>query len=45
MLLKLMRVKFGKMKYGRGKPVNGLWVFSGIERALNKFFFIKWLNY
>ena len=30
---------FGKMKYGRGRPVNGKWVFGGIERGSNKCFF------
>ena len=31
--------KFGKMKYGKGKHVNGQWVFGGIERATDKCFF------
>ncbi|GFU84135.1 mitotic-spindle organizing protein 2A [Trichonephila clavipes] len=30
---------FGKMKYGKGKPVNGQWVFGGVERNSNKCFF------
>ena len=30
---------FGKMKYGRGRPVNGKWVFGGIEKGSNKCFF------
>ncbi|GFX94773.1 hypothetical protein TNCV_1636351 [Trichonephila clavipes] len=29
--------KFGKMKYGKGKPVDGKWVFGGIERGTNRF--------
>ena len=28
--------KFGKMKYGRGKPVDGQWVFGLIERSTDK---------
>ena len=31
--------KFGKMKYRGGKPVNGQWVFRGIERGTHKCFF------
>lgn len=31
--------KFGKMKYGRGKPVKGEWVFGGVERESGKCFF------
>ncbi|GFU02129.1 mitotic-spindle organizing protein 2A [Trichonephila clavipes] len=31
--------KFGKMKYGKGKPVDGKWVFGGIERGTNRCFF------
>ncbi|GFU38829.1 mitotic-spindle organizing protein 2A [Trichonephila clavipes] len=31
--------KFGKMKYGKGRPVNGKWVFGGTERNSNKCFF------
>ena len=27
---------FGKMKYGRKRPVNGKWVFGGVERGSNK---------
>ncbi|GFT71115.1 mitotic-spindle organizing protein 2A [Trichonephila clavipes] len=30
---------FGKMKYGKGKNVNGQWVFGGVERNSNKCFF------
>ncbi|GFV16652.1 mitotic-spindle organizing protein 2A [Trichonephila clavipes] len=30
---------FGKMKYGKGKPANGQWVFGGVERNSNKCFF------
>lgn len=30
---------FGKMKYGRGRPVNGKWVFGGVERGSSKCFF------
>ncbi|GFY02371.1 putative isxo2-like transposase domain protein [Trichonephila clavipes] len=30
---------FGKMKYGKGKPVNGQWVFGGVEMNSNKCFF------
>ncbi|GFT12165.1 DDE_Tnp_IS1595 domain-containing protein [Trichonephila clavipes] len=34
---------FGKMKYGRGKPKNGQWVFGGVERnSINVF--LKWLQ-
>ncbi|GFS91600.1 uncharacterized protein TNCV_1140051 [Trichonephila clavipes] len=33
---------FGKMKNGRGKPVNGQWVFGGVERNSNKCF-LEWL--
>ncbi|GFW18360.1 putative isxo2-like transposase domain protein [Trichonephila clavipes] len=29
---------FGKMKYGKGKPVNGQWVLGGVERNSNKCF-------
>ncbi|GFW45406.1 DDE_Tnp_IS1595 domain-containing protein [Trichonephila clavipes] len=36
--------KFGKMKYGKGKPVDGKWVFGGIERGTNRCFFFEWLN-
>ncbi|GFU96196.1 mitotic-spindle organizing protein 2A [Trichonephila clavipes] len=31
--------KFGKMKYGKRRPVNGKWVFGGTERNSNKCFF------
>lgn len=31
--------KFGKRKYHRGKRVDGVWVFGGIERASKKCFF------
>ncbi|GFX32412.1 mitotic-spindle organizing protein 2A [Trichonephila clavipes] len=31
--------KFGKMKYGKGRPVNGKWVFGGTERNSSKCFF------
>ncbi|GFW41375.1 DDE_Tnp_IS1595 domain-containing protein [Trichonephila clavipes] len=31
--------KFGKMKYGKGRPVKGKWVFGGTERNSNKYFF------
>ena len=31
--------KFGKMKYGRGRPVDGQWVFGGIERGMDRCFF------
>ncbi|GFW53335.1 putative transposase-like protein [Trichonephila clavipes] len=31
--------KFGKMKYGRGRPMKGKWVFGGTEGNSNKFFF------
>lgn len=31
--------KFGKMEYGRGRPVTGQWVFGGIERGTDKSFF------
>ncbi|GFX70925.1 putative isxo2-like transposase domain protein [Trichonephila clavipes] len=30
---------FGKRKYNRGKRVNGTWMFGGIERSTNKYFF------
>ncbi|GFU38847.1 mitotic-spindle organizing protein 2A [Trichonephila clavipes] len=30
---------FGKMKYGKGKPMNGQWVFGGVERNSNKCIF------
>ncbi|GFX73089.1 DDE_Tnp_IS1595 domain-containing protein [Trichonephila clavipes] len=30
---------FGKRKYNRGKRVNGTWMFGGIERPTNKYFF------
>ncbi|GFS49689.1 mitotic-spindle organizing protein 2A [Trichonephila inaurata madagascariensis] len=30
---------FGKMKYGKRKPVKGQWVFGGVERNSNKCFF------
>ncbi|KFM59040.1 hypothetical protein X975_26845, partial [Stegodyphus mimosarum] len=31
--------KFGKRKYGRGKPVDGHRVIGGIERGTNRCFF------
>lgn len=31
--------KFGKRKYHRGKRVDGVWVFGGIERETKKCFF------
>ncbi|GFT37566.1 putative transposase-like protein [Trichonephila clavipes] len=30
---------FGKMKYGKGRRVNGKWVFGGVQRESNKCFF------
>ena len=32
-------LEIDKMKYGRGKPVNGEWVFGGVERGTDKCFF------
>ncbi|GFW86517.1 hypothetical protein TNCV_4333011 [Trichonephila clavipes] len=32
-------IMFGKRKYNRGKGVNGIWVFGGIERSSNKCLF------
>ena len=31
--------KFGKTKYGGNRPVDGQWIFGGIERGTNKCFF------
>ncbi|XP_068214527.1 uncharacterized protein [Palaemon carinicauda] len=31
--------KFGKQKYGRGDPVDGVWVFGGIDRQTRETFF------
>ena len=33
--------KFGKRKYNRGKRVDGIWVFGGIERNTGRFFFLQ----
>lgn len=33
--------KFGKRKYHRGKGVDGVWVFGGIERESKKWVFLK----
>lgn len=33
--------KFGKRKYHRGKRVDGVWVFGGIERDSGRCFFVK----
>ena len=30
--------KFGKRKYNRGKRVDGVWVFGGIEQGSNRMF-------
>ena len=38
-MVEIDKSMFGKMKYGEGKPVNGQWVFGGIERAMDKCFF------
>ena len=32
--------KFGKSKYGRGREIEGVWVFGGIERESKKSFLV-----
>ncbi|EFX60123.1 hypothetical protein DAPPUDRAFT_19746, partial [Daphnia pulex] len=32
--------KFGKRKYNRGKRVDGVWVFGGVERETGKCFLV-----
>ena len=39
MTVEIDESKFGKMKYGRGKPVKGEWVFGGVERGTGRCFF------
>lgn len=39
MTVEIDESKFGKMKYGRGKPVKGQWVFGGVATGTNKCFF------
>ncbi|GFY24370.1 thymidine kinase, cytosolic [Trichonephila clavipes] len=38
-IVEVDKSKFRQMKYGKGKPVDGKWVFGGRERGTNRYFF------